>query len=126
MRTFRVGEKSLRLLVLSAMLAVLLCGCGNGKYAPVETLEAVENTAVTSETVAFTIGETDSVQEAESVQAEAESEDSDKERISYEEGHDWVIVTADVLNVRAEDHTNARIYVQLKTGDILERNPCAR
>ena len=121
MRTFRVGEKSLRLLVLTAILAALLCGCSSGKYAPVETLAAAEKTAGPSETVAFTIGETASVQETEEVQTEAESEVSDSEQISYEEVHDWVIVTADVLNVRAEDHTNARIYIQLKTGDILER-----
>lgn len=49
--------------------------------------------------------------------AEADEEDG----TAYQDVDDWVVVTADVLNVRRTDDTSARIYVQLKTGDVLER-----
>ena len=120
MSRFRLGEKPLRLLVLLAMVTALICGCSGGKYAPVETLAVGESAVAAAETVAFTIGETVQEQE-ETVPAETEAESAEEETISYEVVHDWIVVTADVLNVRAEDNTNARIYIQLKTGDILER-----
>ena len=120
MSRFRLGEKPLRLLVLLAMATALICGCSGGKYAPVETLAVGESAAAAAETVAFTIGETVQEQE-ETMPAEIEAESAEEETISYEVVHDWIVVTADVLNVRAEDNTNARIYIQLKTGDVLER-----
>lgn len=120
MSKFRVGKKSLRLLVFMLMLVCMLSGCGESRYAPIEPMEAVQAQSENLEAVAFTIGDTETKRE-DTVRV-SETERSDVETvIVYEDIHDWVVVTADALNVRAEDNTNARIYVQLHPGDILER-----
>ena len=116
-----LGKKSLRLLVMALVLVFALCGCSGSKYEPVEPLAAVEADVTAAETVAFTIGETDSVKETEELSMEAEILSEASETAVYEDVHDWIVVTADVLNVRAQDNTSARIYIQLKTGDVLER-----
>lgn len=54
---------------------------------------------------------------AESPEAAEDTEDT----AAYQDVNDRVVVMADVLNVRQADDTSARIYVQLKTGDIIER-----
>ena len=116
-----LGKKSLRLLVMALVLVFALCGCSGGKYAPVEPLATAAVDAAVSETVAFTIGETDSGKETEELSMDTEISSETSEAVVYEEIHDWIVVTADVLNVRAQDNTSARIYIQLKTGDVLER-----
>lgn len=121
MRMIQIGKKSLRLLVFVAVIVLMLCGCSSNRYEPVEILSDTSTVAENTEVMAFKIGETtvsakDAVSGASSAAAQEEAE-----VIVYEEVHDWIVVVADVLNVRAEDNTSARIYVQLKTGDVLER-----
>ncbi|MBQ5659799.1 MAG: N-acetylmuramoyl-L-alanine amidase, partial [Lachnospiraceae bacterium] len=59
----------------------------------------------------------------ETVGTETEAVPSESEEMSpvYQETDDYIIVTADMLNIRAEDRTDARIYIQLPRGEILHR-----
>lgn len=119
----RLGKKHLRLLIFVVLMIAMLCGCSDSKYEPVQPLEDISGVVNQAEVAAFTIAEpseTVSFENESLADAAAETETAD-DAIVYEEVHDWITVTADVLNVRAEDNTNARIYVQLKTGDVLER-----
>ncbi|MBQ7796688.1 MAG: N-acetylmuramoyl-L-alanine amidase [Lachnospiraceae bacterium] len=125
MSKFRLGEKPLRLLILAAVTVLMLGGCAGRQYEPVEQGAVFETTAAAENTerMAFTIGETtEAAVGADQANAgEDTTEASETEARVYEEVHDWVVVTADVLNVRETDSTDARIYVQLKNGDVLER-----
>lgn len=121
MRMIQIGKKSLRLLVFLAVTALVLGGCSSNRYEPVETLADATTDDGNTEAVAFTIGETEGASEKTAAGESSDAVQEEEETIVYEEVHDWIAVVADVLNVRAEDNTNARIYVQLKTGDVLER-----
>lgn len=121
----RLGTKPLRLLICMVMFAMILCGCSSTKYEPVESYTLAENRAAAAETgaAAFTIGETSadsSVQMLDEVDSSAETM-QETETYSYQEVDEWVVVTADALNVRKTDSTDAKIYVQLHKGDLLER-----
>ena len=121
MRKIQIGKKSLRLLVFLVVTMLVLCGCSSNRYEPVETFADASTAAGNTEVMAFTIGETAGAFETAESGDNQDAEQEESETIVYEEVHDWIVVVADVLNVRAEDNTNARIYVQLKTGDVLER-----
>ena len=134
MSLFQLGKKSdrkpLRLLVFGLVMTLLLSGCGASKYEAVdlsvpgssaETAADVQNSAVETAAIeekpAIVLGETgagEQIAEAEAVTPVSESEERNME---YQDTDDYVIVTADILNVRAEDNTESRIYAQLPTGD---------
>jgi len=120
-RMIQIGKKSLRLLVFLTVTVLVFCGCSSNRYEPVETLADATTDDGNTEVVAFTIGETEGASEKTAAGESSDAVQEEAETIVYEEVHDWIAVVADVLNVRAEDNTNARIYVQLKTGDVLER-----
>ena len=121
MMRHRIGVKPLRLLILMAMIVCFICGCSSSKYHPLEPVLSTDQSQAGAEPVAFTIANA-SLEEDMAVQNDAQkADDETAEAIRYQEIHDWVVVTADALNVRAADNTKARIYVQLHTGDRLER-----
>ena len=117
---FRLGKKPLRLLVFMILVTMVLSGCGNSKYEPFAQITTAQGQEDSTETVSFTIEETSVSNEALSPVGGPEAANAE-ETITYQEVHDWVVVTADALNVRAEDNTDARIFVQLHPGDVLER-----
>lgn len=120
MRMIQIGKKSLRLLVFLLAVVCVLVGCGASQYAPLDQMTTAQVQGENSKAVAFTIEDGGSQSEHVSETDAAEGA-ALEETIVYEEVHDWVTVTADALNVRAEDNTSARIYVQLHPGDVLER-----
>ena len=129
----QVNRKPLRLLILTGAAILMLSGCGASKYEAVdlsmpgssaESVSDVQNPTVESaaeEIPTIRLGE--SVASEETVSAETEAALSESEEMSpvYQETDDYIIVTADMLNVRAEDRTDARIYIQLPRGEILHR-----
>ena len=138
MSLFRVRNKAnrkpLRLLVLTSMMILLLSGCGASKYEAVDLTvpgsmaenvmleqDSTVETAVTEEKPTIRLGE--SVGNEEIVQEDmlTASTGSGEGNAEYLEADDYVIVTADLLNVRSEDNTESRIYVQLPAGEILHR-----
>ncbi|MBR5268755.1 MAG: N-acetylmuramoyl-L-alanine amidase [Lachnospiraceae bacterium] len=116
------------------MLILLLSGCGASKYEAVdltipgsmaETVTAESDSTVeiveTEEKPTIRLGA--AVANEESVQEDLAKTtvESGEVKAEYLETDDYVIVTADLLNVRSEDNTTARIYVQLPAGEILHR-----
>lgn len=150
MMKFNVGQKPLRLLLSAASVALtgvlmagVLTGCGGSKYEAVELTERAAdadgqagldsdgaNSADVAGIVAGNVSMTmvsldDRMGNTAGDDADEESADSSEaleaDGAAYQDVNDRVAVTTDVLNVRQSDDTSARIYVQLKTGDILER-----
>ena len=101
----KANRKLLRLLVLMSMLILLLSGCGASKY----------------ESVDLTVGESAAIEETVTEMAVMSIDVTEAVVQKYLETDDYVIVTADLLNVRVEDNTESRIYVQLPAGEILHR-----
>ncbi len=129
----QVNRKPLRLLILTGAAIMMLSGCGASKYEAVDlsipgssaesVLDVQESAAdsVSGEKPMIKLGESDAKEETvseESVEVPSEPEELNLE---YQETDDYIIVTADLLNVRAEDRTDARIYIQLPRGEILHR-----
>ena len=150
MMKLNVGQKPLRLLLSAASVALtgvlmagVLTGCGGSKYEAVELTERAAdadgqagldsdgaNSADVAGIVAGNVSMTmvsldDRMGNTAGDDADEESADSSEaleaDGAAYQDVNDRVAVTTDVLNVRQSDDTSARIYVQLKTGDILER-----
>ena len=127
MRKKKIGQKPLRLLILAAMMSAVVTGCSGSGYQAVDLSETtgIVNTAEPS-TVSIggiTYGETavkEENGEISDVQNTEETEPMEEETIAYEEAAGQIIVTADMLNVRKTDSTDAGIYVQLPQGDLLE------
>lgn len=127
MRKRKIGQKPLRLLILAAMMSAVVTGCSGSGYQAVDLSETtgIVNTAEPS-TVSIggiTYGETavkEENGEISDVQNTEETEPMEEETIAYEEAAGQIIVTADMLNVRKTDSTDAGIYVQLPQGDLLE------
>ena len=69
----------------------------------------------------ISMGGVESASEGEADGAEDESGPREEAEEVYEPVDETVVVTADILNVRESASQNARIYVQLKTGDTLRR-----
>ncbi len=131
------GRKPLRLLILAGALALILSGCGASKYESVDLsmpgvgVETVvdannpaQNEAVKStENPAIVLGETTAEETLADNPVDADGQETDQEEknLVYQDTDDYVIVTADVLNVREADNTESRIFVQLPTGEILHR-----
>ena len=129
----QVIRKPLRLLILTGAAILMLSGCGASKYEAVdlsmpgssaESVSDVQNSIVESaveEIPTIRLGE--SAASEETVSTETEGVPSEQEEMSpvYQKTDDYIIVTADMLNVRAEDRTDARIYIQLPRGEILHR-----
>lgn len=122
------GRKLLRLFLICALGAALLSGCGGmNRY---QTMELETEAAGRKEAsdgaedrAVITMGgmesEDDSPESGESSQEETET--PEPETSKYQPVDETVVVTADLLNVRKEDRADARIYVQLKTGEKLHR-----
>lgn len=142
MRTHRTGQKPLRLLLLLTvffMIALVTSGCTAQKYEAIdlETTTVEETTAAEVVSIGALSGTAESGESAEELEnrsiSESESEtvsgDSQAEETEtdpdtadeYRETEDRVVVTADILNVRETDSTDARILVQLKSGEELTR-----
>ncbi len=138
MSLFQLGKKSdrkpLRLLVFGLVMTLLLSGCGASKYVAVdlsvpgssaETAADIENpavqTAAIGEKPAIVLGETGAAERTAEEEAVTLVLESEERNMEYQDTDDYVIVTADILNVRAEDNTESRIYAQLPTGEILHR-----
>ena len=138
MNLFQLGKKSarkpLRLLVFGLVMMLLLSGCGASKYEAVdlsvpgssaETAADVQNSAVETAAIeekpAIVLGETGVAEQTAEDEAVTPVSESEERNMEYQDTDDYVIVTADILNVRAEDNTESRIYAQLPTGEILHR-----
>lgn len=120
------GKKSLRLLVLMLLMLVMtasvLCGCGASKYDAVDlSVPEVEEVQPTTITIGGTQGTEDAAAAGNAEQSGEGSLEPEQAPLVYEEVDDYIIVTADVLNVRAADNTEARIFKQLPAGEILHR-----
>lgn len=147
MKQLQIGKKLLRRLrpaIVAVCMAGVLSGCGESKYQAVD-LAAMESSAavesVLGESAVRSISFENNGEDGGSVEKTPDSgekgevspgvsdgETSAAEAISgtaeeslYIPVDEMVTVTADVLNVRREARENARIYVQLKTGDTLRR-----
>jgi len=129
------NRKPLRLLIFMVLLTMVLSGCGTSKYDAVDLSvpgskdeTVTDSQGATVETVteeegkpALVLGETgESESDLKSEVTEIPSE-SEESNLEYRETDDYVIVSTDILNVRAEDNTEARIYIQLPMGEILHR-----
>lgn len=138
MNLFQLGKKSarkpLRLLVFGLVMMLLLSGCGASKYEAVdlsvpgssaETAADVQNSAVETAAIeekpAIVLGETGATEQTAEDEAVTPVSESEERNMEYQDTDDYVIVTADILNIRAEDNTESRIYAQLPTGEILHR-----
>lgn len=127
MSGMRIGQKPLRLLVLAAVMVAVLAGCGSSGYQAAELLDTTAASTQEGPTVvsiggtAIEPGLVTGDEDARSADGEADTDETLEETIVYEEVQDRIIVTADVLNVRKTDSTDAGIYVQLPQGEILER-----
>ena len=138
MSLFQLGKKSdrkpLRFLVFGLVMTLLLSGCGASKYEAVdlsvpgssaETAADVQNSAVETAAIeekpAIVLGETGVAEQTAEDEAVTPVSESEERNMEYQDTDDYVIVTADILNVRAEDNTESRIYAQLPTGEILHR-----
>lgn len=124
MREVRTGRKLLRLLFLFAVVAAVCAGCGGtAKYQTMDLEEsrAARMAADPAEMTVISMGETKAAGETEAGNEETEGLETEAETIRYETVDETVVVTADVLNVRASESQSARIYVQLKNGDRLQR-----
>ena len=129
----QVNRKPLRLLILTGAAILMLSGCGASKYEAVdlsmpgssaESVSDVQNPTVGSaveEIPTIRLGESAASEETVSVETEAVPSEQEEMSPVYQETDDYIIVTADMLNVRAEDRTDARIYIQLPRGEILHR-----
>ena len=130
----KANRKLLRLLVLISMLILLLSGCGASKYEAVdltvpgsiaETVTAEQDssaeTVVSGERPTIKLGESASNEEIVQEELNRATVETEEARSEYIETDDYVVVTADLLNVRSEDNTESRIYVQLPAGEILHR-----
>lgn len=119
----KIGQKPLRLLVLAVVMIAVLAGCGSSGYQAAELLDTAAS-SIQEGPAAVSIGGT-AVETGDEDEMSADGEDApdetSEETIAYEEVQDRIIVTADVLNVRKTDSTDAGIYVQLPQGEILER-----
>ncbi len=127
-------RKPLRLLILVSVLALVLSGCSVSKYEAVdlsmpgssETTANFQNLVPESSTAredkpTIRLGETDVKGETAGKEAADAPLETEAVNLEYQKTDDYIIVTADVLNVRAEDNTESRIYVQLPKGEILHR-----
>ena len=142
MRTHRTGQKPLRLLILLTiffLVALVTSGCTAQKYEAIdlETTTAEETTAAEVVSIGALSGSAESGEraavpenrgipesepETESGGSQAEETETDPDTADeYLETEDRVVVTADLLNVRETDSTDARILVQLKNGEQLSR-----
>ena len=129
----KANRKPLRLLILICAAILMLSGCGASKYEAVDlsvpgnSAEAVAAQDPTAESVAaeampsIVLGETGANEETVSEESAAPTSEMEEVNLEYQETDDYIIVTADILNVRAEDNTESRIYIQLPTGEILHR-----
>ena len=129
----QVNRKPLRLLILTGATILMLSGCGASKYEAVdlsmpgssaESVSDVQNPTVESaaeEIPTIRLGESAASEETVGTETEAVPSESEEMSPVYQETDDYIIVTADMLNVRAEDRTDARIYIQLPRGEILHR-----
>ena len=130
----QVNRKPLRLLILTCVVSLMLSGCGASKYEAVDLSipgnsaeivmdiqEPSAEQAAIEEKPVIRLGETEANEETgneENAEVLSESEDMNLE---YQETDDYLIVMTDMLNVRAEDNTESRIYIQLPAGEILHR-----
>ena len=142
MRTHRTGQKPLRLLLLLAvffMIVLVTSGCTVQKYEAIDlgTTTVEETTAAEVVSIGALSGTAESGEsaegpenrsipesepETESGESQAEETETDPDTADeYRETEDRVVVTADLLNVRETDSTDARILVQLKSGEALTR-----
>lgn len=142
MSRWKKGKAVTWLLLAVVFGALLLSGCGSPKYEAVtlgnpETEEASGSgektdvpesggkpSAETETMVSLTLGdmsgsgdEDGQSGDAGSGEGSGETEPADP----YETVDEVVVVTADILNVRASDNQSARIYAQLKRGSTLKR-----
>ncbi len=129
----QVNRKPLRLLILTGAAFMMLSGCGASKYEAVDlsvpgssaeaTVYAKDPTeeSVVEEIPTIRLGESEANEESVSEETETAPSESEEMNLEYQDADDYIIVTADMLNVRAEDRTDARIYIQLPQGEILHR-----
>ncbi len=108
-----------------SMLMVLMTGCGTSKYEAVELPEETEVPVVALTLEGTEAGGAENEAgsrggNASEHSAEAAENNVEKDLI-YQECDDYLIVTADALNIREADNTEARILAQLPTGEILHR-----
>ena len=124
MREIEPGRKLLRLL-FPLLFAVLLAGCGGtARYQTMDLEEsrAARMAADTGDMTVISMGETTAAADPEGSGNDGDRSGEDgKETLTYEPVDETVVVITDGLNVREADNRNARIYVQLKTGDRLQR-----
>ncbi len=126
MREVKRGRKLLRLLlsiICLACLASALSGCSDSRYQAVDLSETgrTQNEENTVDMTMISMGGAESASEREAAGTEDENGPHTEEEEVYEPVDETVVVTADILNVRESASQNARIYVQLKTGDTLRR-----
>jgi len=125
-RMIQIGKKSLRLLVLTCTAILMLSGCGASKYEAVDlsvpgsSAETVTESAAAEKT-AIVLGETGAAEETIATETIEPASETEEVNLVYQEADDYIVVVTDMLNVRAEDNTGSRIYVQLPTGEILHR-----
>lgn len=120
----KTGRKLLHLFFLFVFAAAVCAGCGGtAKYQTMDLEEslAARMAADPAEMTVISMGETKAAGEIEAGSEETEGLETEAETIQYETVDETVVVTADVLNVRASESQSARIYVQLKNGDRLQR-----
>ena len=136
MKKKSTGREIFRLaasVVMSVILLTSLTACGGQKYEAIDLDNMHETSADGAGDMARSMPEAKTSvtmtipadEQAESVLnadiPSAEESESMVPVIDYEEVDELVTVTADALNVRAENHVDARIYVQLYHGDTLRR-----
>ncbi len=130
----KANRKPLRLLILTSAVILMLSGCGASKYEAVDLsipgssaesiIDAQDPTAepvVIEEKPMIRLGGTDTNEETVSEETAEVPSESEEVNLEYQETDDYIIVMTDMLNVRAEDNTESRIYIQLPTGEILHR-----
>lgn len=126
MKEVKKGRKLLRLLLnimCMACLASALSGCSASRYQAVDLNETgyTQNEGKMVDMTMISMGGAESASEGEAAGVQGESGSRTEEKEVFEPVDETVVVLADILNVRESASQNARIYVQLKTGDILRR-----